>query len=97
MKQDEMRIQRLEFYEEAVGTLYELTVDQGFLIAQISKVILALPTEIENKLRLLIGARIGILHTDIPGKEYLVRVISEPGMEKALKADNTRQFAQGFA
>ena len=39
--------------------------------------ILALPTEMEGKLRTLIGMRIGILHTDIAGKEYLVRIIVE--------------------
>jgi len=39
--------------------------------------ILALPTEMEGKLRTLIGTRIGILHTDIAGKEYLVRIIVE--------------------
>jgi hypothetical protein len=97
MVRHQLGLNCLGFYEEAVGTLTELTVDQGFLIAQISKVMLALPTEIENRLRPLIGARIGILHTDIPGKEYLVRTISEPGMKKALKADNPRLLAQGLA
>jgi hypothetical protein len=87
----------LGFYEEAVGTLTGLTVDQGFLIAQISKVSLVLSTEMECELRPLIGARIGILHTDVAGKEYLVRIISEPCMKKALKADNPQQLAQGFA
>jgi hypothetical protein len=66
----------LGFYEEAVGTLTGLTVDQGFLIAQISNVMLALPIEMESKLATLMGSRIGILHTDIPGKEYLVRSFS---------------------
>jgi hypothetical protein len=67
----------LGFYEEAIGTLTGLTIDQGFLIARISRVILALPPEMESKLRTLIGTRIGILHTDIAGKEYLVRIIAE--------------------
>jgi hypothetical protein len=67
----------LGFYEEAVGTLSVLTVDQGFLIVQLSKVWVALPAEMENKLRSLIGTKIGILHTDIPGKDYLVRIIAE--------------------
>ena len=59
-------------------------MDQGFLMARISEVILALPTEMEDKLRTLIGTRIGILHTDIAGKEYLVRIIVE---EKSLAFD----------
>jgi hypothetical protein len=69
----------LDFYEEAVGTLAELTEDQGFLIASISKVNLALPPwpELEEKLCPLIGKRIGILHTDIPHKEYLLRIFPE--------------------
>ena len=67
----------LDFYEEAFDVLNELTKDQGFLIARISKVTLALPLEMENKLQPLIGNRIGILHTDIAGKEYIVRIIVE--------------------
>jgi hypothetical protein len=70
----------LDFYEEAVGTLTELTEDQGFLIARISKVILILPPEMENKLRPIIGKRIGILRTDIPQKEYPVRIFPEEGI-----------------
>lgn len=65
----------LGFYEEAVGTLHGIAVDHGLLIARISKVILALPIELECKLTPLMGTRIGILRTDIPGKEYLVRNI----------------------
>ena len=67
----------LDFYEEAVGTLTELAEGQGFLTARISKVVLILPPEMEGKLRPLIGKRIGILRTDIPGKEYLVRIFPE--------------------
>jgi hypothetical protein len=67
------------FYDEAVGVLTELIKDQGFLIARISKVTLALPPwpELEDKLRPLIGKRIGVLRTDIPQKEYLVRIFPE--------------------
>ena len=71
------KIYRLGFFEEAVGTLNELVEDEGVLIARISEVILALPHEIEDRLRPRLGQRIGILHTDIPGKEYLVRTISQ--------------------
>lgn len=78
----------LGIYEEAVGTLKELTIDQGFLIAQVSNVTLALPTEMEKRLRPLIGTRMGILHTDIRGKEYLVRIIPEE------KSSGAVRFAQ---
>jgi len=77
MMRHQLGLNCLGFYEEAVGTLSGLTIDQGFLIVQISKMILALPLEMESKLRTLIGTRIGILHTDMAGKEYLVRIIVE--------------------
>jgi hypothetical protein len=73
MQQDKNEIQRLSYYEEAIGSLSELTIDHGFLIARIGKVNLVLPHEVEGKLCPLVGTRIGILHTDIPGKEYLIR------------------------
>jgi hypothetical protein len=42
---------------------------------RISKVVLILPPEMENKLRPLVGTRMEILRTDIPQKEYLVCII----------------------
>jgi hypothetical protein len=75
MTRHQLGLNCLGFYEEAVGTLHGIAVDQGFLIARISKVILALPIEMECKLAPLMGTRIGILRTDILGKEYLVRSI----------------------
>jgi len=67
----------LGFFEEAVGVLTELNAEQGFLIARISDLDLVLPTEMEDKLRPLVGICMGILHTDIPGRDYLLRVIPE--------------------
>jgi hypothetical protein len=67
----------LDFYEEVIGVLTELTGDEESLIARISKVVLALPLEMEIRLQPLVGKSIGILRTDIPQKEYLVRRISE--------------------
>jgi hypothetical protein len=79
----------LDFYEEAVGTLTELTEDQGFLVARISKVVLILPPEMENKLSSLMGTRIGILRTDIPQKEYLVRGLPEEKSQELEDIDLT--------
>lgn len=73
----EIGLNCLGFYEEAVGTLNGIDIDQGLLIARISKVSLALPVELEAKLAPLMGTRIGILRTDILGKEYLVKRIPE--------------------
>ena len=49
-------------------------------MARISEVNLALPLEMENKLAPLMRTRIGILRTDIPQKEYLVRSIPEESL-----------------
>lgn len=90
-------MQLLGLYEEAVGTLSELTIDQGFLIARISKVLLALPPELECKLAPLMGMRIGILRTDIPGKEYLVRSFLEektPVLDEVNVVDLTKHNVQ---
>jgi hypothetical protein len=75
MKQQQ-KIQRLGFFEEAVGVLTELTEDEGFLNARIGRLVLLLPPEMENTWCPLLGTRIGILRTDIPRKEYLVRRIA---------------------
>ncbi len=71
------RMYRLSFYEESVGILYELSCNNTFLAARMSEEVLALPQQMEPKLLPLIGTYIGILRTDIPQKEYLVRRISE--------------------
>lgn len=73
----EQKICHLGFYEEAVGILNELTEENGLLIARISDLDLVLPPEMEDELRPLMGFRMGILHTDIPGRDYLLRVIPE--------------------
>ena len=69
--------QRLGIFEEVVGTLSEITQENGFLIAEISGFEIVLPSEMEDKLFPLLGKRVGILRTDIPGKEYLVRIVTE--------------------
>ena len=72
--------QRLGIFEEAVGTLSELAQEDGILIAEISGFGIVLPLEIEAKLALLVGKRVGILRTDIPQKEYLVRSIPKESL-----------------
>lgn len=66
---------RLSLYEECLGPLGSLTCRDGTLIASIGEIQLALPAELEQSFRPLIGQRIAILRTDIPGKQYLFRVI----------------------
>lgn len=68
---------RLSLYEECLGPLGSLTCRDGTLIASIGKIQLALPAELEQSLRPLIGQKVAILRTDIPDKQYLFRVIPE--------------------
>ena len=68
-------MQFLGFFEEAIGKLNELTEDEEVLNARIGEVVLVLPPEMKNRLLPLLAMCVGILHTDIPGKEYLFRVL----------------------
>ena len=72
---------RLSYFEEAIGSLHGLTEQDGAVIALIAKLHLALPAELEQNLRPLIGQRISIIHTDIPDKQYLYRVFTHDGEE----------------
>ena len=66
---------RLSYFEEAMGILNELKEDNGVLVAHIGKVAVALPREMEENLRTHLGRHISVLHTDIPLKPYLIRVV----------------------
>jgi hypothetical protein len=77
MKKYNPKLSRLGFFEEAVGVLHEIVEDEGMLIARISKIVFAFPLEMEDRLMPFLGQRIGILRTDIPHKEYLVRALDE--------------------
>jgi hypothetical protein len=87
-------IARLSFFEEAVGSLHELTLEESLLVARIGSEILALPPEMEGKLKPFLKHRIGILRTDIPGKEYLVRVIHEKGPNNNLGAISAEEVVR---
>jgi hypothetical protein len=97
MMRQQQGVNCLGFYEEAVGIISGMTIDHGFLIVRIGKVNLVLPHEVEGKLCPLVGTRIGILHTDIPGKEYLVRIVTEkkyPVFDQIGEASLTEPKAQ---
>jgi len=64
-------------FEEMAGILDELAENEGVLLARVGNAAVALPLGMELTLRPLMGRRLAILRTDIPGREYLVRVISE--------------------
>ena len=69
---------RLHEWEEAVGPLKRIRVENGFLVADIGKIKLILPGELKKLLEPLLDSTISLLRTDISGKEYVVRIISEP-------------------
>ena len=76
---------RLSFYEECVGVLNNLNEENGLLIALIGKISLALPLELEEKMRPYIGKRVSLIRTDIQGKQYLIRVIPDHGLNDQIE------------
>ncbi|MCJ7444624.1 MAG: hypothetical protein MUO26_08865 [Methanotrichaceae archaeon] len=85
------KIVRLAPYEEVLGTLCELIEDEGFLVAKIGKIMVYLPMEMKQRLMPFVGRNIAVLHTDIPQKEYLYRIPSEPVIEKPVVSDSLRE------
>lgn len=66
---------RLGPFEECAGPLKEVNEQGGVLVALIGEIHLSLPLDTEHSLLPFIGQRITILHTDIPGKQYVFRAI----------------------
>jgi hypothetical protein len=97
MNNYQQKIQRLGIYEEVVGVLYELNGNETFLIARIGNLDIVLPPEMESELCPIIGTHIGILHTDIPGKEYLVRSMPSCVATYSSAANEEAQSCQGGA
>jgi hypothetical protein len=71
------KLYRLSPYEESIGPLQELMLEEDGLIACVGSINLILPLEMEQDLKPLLGQRISILRTDIPGKIYLVRKLQK--------------------
>jgi hypothetical protein len=76
---------RLAPFEEAVGELRDLNDNDGVTNAMIGKLVLMLPLDMAEKLRPLLGSRIAILRTDIPGKQYLYRILGK--VETSIASD----------
>jgi len=69
----------LKKWEEAIGTLLSVSINEieTSLILQFSSgTLLTIPFSIDlkNRLNNSIGKRIGILHTDLEEKNYLIRI-----------------------
>ena len=58
---------------EVIGPFIRLEEREGELLAEIGEHIIVLPIKLKDVLTPLLGHRIALLATDIPGKEYLVR------------------------
>jgi hypothetical protein len=69
------QIYSLSNYEEAVGDLTDISMQDGLLLARIGKVKLALPAYMMDSIKPLLGQRIAILRTAIPNKSYLIHII----------------------
>ena len=78
-------------YMEVIGPFIDLEEQEDVLLAEIGKHIVVLPLELKETLSVHLGHRIAILRTDIPGKEYLFRVIPERKPEP--KQENGQMFA----
>ena len=72
---DLKRVRFLEPYEEIVGTFDELSFAEGLLVARFRTIAIALPLEMDDRIRPFVGRKMGILRTDIPAKPYLLRLL----------------------
>ena len=61
------------------------------LLAEIGKVAVALPIELEDGMSLNLNRRVAVLRTDLPGKKFLFRVICEE------KPESAPEIVQGIA
>lgn len=75
MQLDLSELYYLRYFEECIGPFSMLTQENGLLVARVGKVSLALPCELEPSLRPHLGQRVAILKTDVPGKNFLFRVL----------------------
>ncbi|MCX8206693.1 MAG: hypothetical protein N3G75_02535 [Methanothrix sp.] len=76
MVTDSRKMTVLSPYMEVVGTFAELVEEDGMLLAEIAGHVVVLPIGLKDKLAPNVGSRIAILRTDIPGKEYMIRVLT---------------------
>ena len=91
MKQsiDSKRVRFLEPYEEIVDTLGELSFIEGLLIGRFGTITIAIPFDMEDRIRPFVGQKLALLRTDIPEKPYLFRVLDrEPTSDDKASVSN---------
>ena len=73
---------------EVIGPFVELVEQDGVLLAEIAQHIVVLPIDMKDALMPHLGHKIAILRTDIPGKEYLFRVLPDGEKTAPVTAQN---------
>lgn len=81
-RNESLELYSLRPWEEASGTLNSLKADEEVIIAQVGKILLALPLEMEEKMHHLVRLKISLLRTDEPQRPYLLRVVSDQKMKR---------------
>ena len=66
---------------KVLGPFIRLEEQDGELLAEIADIIVVLPVKLKDVLTPLLGHRIALLATDIPGKEYLVRELPDENQD----------------
>jgi hypothetical protein len=89
----ESNIVNLGHWMEIVGALHGIDDQEGTLFAVIGGKKVVLPLNFKEILGPYIGRKIAVLRTDIPGKEYLVKVLPEPGLEHETTSMTTRNVS----
>lgn len=74
---DKSRFIRLDQYMEVIGLFARLEEQDGMLLAEIAGYTVILPIEMKEVLAPHLGSRIGILRTDVKGREYVFRVFPD--------------------
>jgi hypothetical protein len=67
------QVYRLQPWEEALGLLKNVQLLEGYALAEIGPVTVALPIDLGERLSYLIGQRIGVIRTE---NDYRMRIIS---------------------
>ena len=78
------RVCRLGTYEEAVGVLHDVQETEGYILASIGPVVVALPASLGAKLKLHMGERIGLLRTE---KDFRLRTYPVPNTANATESN----------
>jgi hypothetical protein len=68
---------RLDPWEEACGELQSIEEKDELLFAKISGLGILIPSIMEPTLRPLLKQRIAVLRTDLPTKQFLIRVLDK--------------------